>query len=131
VVKLVDMELERLKRRKMLEIQRKLLMEKKETVEKKPMPKEPSNREILDKYFYGRAWEIYNAAYAQFPKIMPQVEKALVEALRSGKVNERIDGENLYNFLRQIGLRVRLHTTIKYKEHGELKSISQRIKEKE
>jgi len=79
VVGLSDAELERLKRRKMLELQRKMLI-KKEEKEAPPKPEEPSNREILGRYFEGRAWEVYDTAWAQFPQVMPQVEEALVRS---------------------------------------------------
>ena len=119
-------ELERLKRRKLLEMQRRLLKQRQEPEEP---PEEPTSREVLDRYFYGRAWEVYNAARLQFPTVMPQVEKVLVEAMSAGRVRQRIDGEGLYHFLRQIGLPVRLRTTIRYKEHGELKTLEQKIRE--
>ena len=119
-------ELERLKRRKLLEMQRRLLKQRQEPEEP---PEEPTSREVLDRYFYGRAREVYNAARLQFPTVMPQVEKALVEAMRAGRVRQRIDGESLYHFLRQIGLPIRLRTTIRYKEHGELKTLEQKIRE--
>ena len=119
-------ELERLKRRKLLEMQRRLLKQRQEPEEP---PEEPASREVLDRYFYGRAWEVYNAARLQFPTVMPQVERALVEAMSAGRIRQRIDGESLYHFLRQIGLPVRLRTTIRYKEHGELKTLEQKIRE--
>lgn len=118
-------ELERLKQRRLMELQRRLLKKKEPPVESD----EPSPEEVLDRYFYGRAWEVYNAARAQFPKVMPQVEKVLVEAIGAGKINRRINGESLYHFLRQIGLPVRLQTTIRFKEHGELKTLEQKVRE--
>ena len=124
-MKPVEDELERLKRRRLLELQRRLL-KKQEQVEK---PEEPSPREVLDRYFYGRAWEVYNAAMAQFPTVMPKIEKTLVEAMKAGRIKQQIDGESLYHFLRRIGLPVRLRTTIRFKEHGELKTLEQKIRE--
>ena len=122
----MDEELERIKRRRMLELQRRMLREEK--VEEEPA--EPTPREILDGMFSGRAWEVYETAKIQYPTVMPQVEQALVEGIRTGKILDRIDGESLFVFLRQLGLNVRLNTSIRYKEHGELKTIGQRIKEK-
>ena len=119
-------ELERLKQRKLMEMQRRLLKQKKEFEE---VTEEPTHHELLDRYFYGRAWEVFNAARHQFPKVMPQLERALVEAIKAGKIERRIDGESLYHFFRQIGLPVRLQTTIRYKEHGELKTLEQKIRE--
>ena len=124
-----DDELERLKQRKLLELQRKLLREKR-VAEEVPKPKEQSPDDILSGCLVGRAPEVLVAAKAQFPTVMPKVEEALVEAIKAGKIKEGIDGESLFYFLRQIGLPVRLQTSIRYKEHGELKTISQRLKEK-
>lgn len=124
----MDEELERLKRRKMLELRRKMMQESAKAEEAEP-PEEPSPREILDGRFKGRAWEVYRAAEAQFPAVMPQIERVLVDGIRQGKISDRIDGESLFRFLRQVGLPVRLQTHIRYKEHGELKTIGQRMKE--
>ncbi len=125
----MDDELERIKRRRMLELQRRMLQEEK-AEEEPEKPAEPTSREVLDGMFYGRAWEIYETAKIQYPKVMPQVEQALVEGIKSGKIQDRIDGESLCVFLRQLGLNVRLNTKIRYKDHGELKTIGQRIKER-
>lgn len=124
-MKPVEDELERLKRRRLLELQRRLLKKQ----EKAERLEEPSPREVLDRYFYGRAWEVYNAAMAQFPTVMQKIEQALIEAMRAGRIRQRIDGESLYHFLRRIGLPVRLRTTIRFKEHGELKTLEQKIRE--
>lgn len=123
----MDEELEMLKRRKLIELKK--LMATKKKPEETVKAKEPSSREVLNNYFHGRAWEVYNAASSQFPKIMLKVERILVEAIKEGKIKERVDGKSLYLFLRKLGLPVRLQTTIRYEEHGELKTISQKIKE--
>jgi DNA-binding TFAR19-related protein (PDSD5 family) len=125
----MDEELDRLKRRKMQELRRRMMQESAEAVEAEP-PEEPTPREILDSCFKGRAWEVYRAAEAQFPAVMPQIERVLVDGIRQGKIRDRIDGESLFLFLRQVGLPVRLQTHIRYKEHGELKTIGQHLKEK-
>jgi programmed cell death protein 5 len=125
----MDKELERIKRRRMLELQRRILREEK--VEEEPeKPAEPTPRETLGGMFYGRAWEVYETAKIQYPTVMPQVEQALVEGIKSGKIQDRIGGESLFAFLRQLGLNVRLNTKIRIKDHGELKTIGQRIKER-
>jgi DNA-binding TFAR19-related protein (PDSD5 family) len=125
----VEDELERLKRRKLLEIQRRMMKET-QVPEEAAEPKERSSKEILNDYFGSRAWEVFNAAMVQFPTAMPKVEKILVEAIKEGRVRQRIDGGSLFHFLRQIGIPVRLQTTIRYKEHGELKTIGQIMREK-
>jgi programmed cell death protein 5 len=126
----VDDELERLKRRRMLELQRRLNRSEGKPEAESEKPKEPTPNEILGRFLVGRAWEVLGAARAQFPKVMPQVEEALVEAFKAGKIKETIDGGMLLQFLRQVGLSVRVQTSIMYKDHGELKTIGQRIKDK-
>jgi hypothetical protein len=59
----MDDELERIKRRRMLDLQRRMLQE--EMAEEEPeKPAEPTPREILDGMFSGRAWEVYETAKA-------------------------------------------------------------------
>jgi len=77
----------------------------------------------------GRAWEVYNAARAQYPTVNPQIEAMLLAAIKQGKVRQKIDGASLAQFYRQIGIPVRLNTKIKYSEHGELKTLEQKMKE--
>jgi len=121
-----DKELERLKRKKMLELQRSLLK-----AQQSEKPEKPEGVEdLLDPLFYGRAWEVYRAAKQQYPKPMEEVEKALLDAIKGGKIKVKISGEDLYAFFEELGMRVRLETTIRFKEHGELKTLEQKIREK-
>lgn len=92
-------------------------------------PREPTNKDILDSYFGDRAWEVYNAATYQYPQVMPQVEQLLIEGIKSGKIRDVIDGAALMGFFRAIGIPVRLQTTIRISEKGELKTLEQKMKE--
>jgi programmed cell death protein 5 len=125
----LDDELELLKKRKMLEIQRRMIAAQEKKTKDRKEPPEPTNKEILDRYFVGRAREVYDAARSQFPSIFPQVEEMIVTAIKSGKVTQKIDGENLYHLFRQLGYRLRLNTRIRISEHGELKTLEQKMKE--
>jgi len=123
-------ELERLKQKRLEELQRQMLLKRIKEQEPKPEPsKEPTPEEILGRYFKDRAWEVWNAAKAQYPAVMPQVEKLLVDAINQGKVKDSIDGASLMGFFRQIGIPVRLETRIRISEHGELKTLEQKMKE--
>lgn len=128
----MDEELERIKRRRLAEMQRKMLLQQMKDAAPKPEPpKEPTHEEILNHYFKGRAWEVYNAAKTQHPQVFPQIESALVDAIKRGKIQEAIDGAMLSQFFRQIGIPVRLNTKIRVSDHGELKTLEQVMKEKE
>ena len=128
----MDKELERLKQKKLEELKRKMflnqLKEKEPVLETEPT-KEPTNEEILGKYFRNRAWEVWNAAKYQYPQVIPKIEAMLVETIKQGKIRDYIDGANLMGFFRQIGTPVRLDTKIRVSEHGELKTLEQKIKE--
>jgi len=129
-----DDELERLKRKKMQEMQRRMAAHDAAQAAQtlaKDKPKEPSTDQILDSIFGDRAWEVWRIAREQFPKVILQVEQALVDAIKQGKIVEKIDGGGLAMFLRQIGLPVRLNTQIRFAEHGELKTLEQKLKSNE
>lgn len=128
----MDDELERLKQKRLDELRRKMLLNqiKEKEPESEPEPaKEPTNEEMLGKYFRNRAWEVWNAAKYQYPQVMPKVEVMLVNAIKQGKIRDYIDGANLMGFFRQVGIPVRLDTKIRVSEHGELKTLEQKIKE--
>ena len=118
-----DRELEILRRKKLLELKRILEMKKREE-ERRSDP-----REILNEYFVGRAWEVFNAAKAQYPQIARYVEAMLVRLIMEGKIKSKISGEELYWLFRRLGVRVRLKTSIRILEHGELKSLGEKLKE--
>ncbi len=111
---------------------KRMMLLKKIEAKKEPEPKkprEPTNQEILDAMFGNRAWEVYNAAAYQYPQVIRQVEKILVDGIKEGKIADIIDGAALMGFFRQVGLPVRLNTTIRISEKGELKTLEQKMKE--
>jgi len=118
-----DRELEALRRKKLMELKR-ILQKREKGREKREDP-----RKILDKFFIGRAWEVLNAAKAQYPQAARYVENMLVRLIIEGKIRNKISGEELYWLFRRLGIRVRLKTSIKILEHGKLKSLEEKIKE--
>ena len=115
-----DSQLDALRRKKLLELQRKLTVRanKTETVDANA---------ALNRVFRGRAWEVFNTASYQFPQAMNRIKDLLVELVSSGKLKE-VTGEQLYLFLTNLGLKVRLDTKIEFASHGELKSIAEKLK---
>ena len=120
-----DMELEALRRKKLMELKR--IIQKKEQEKSKEEKKDP--KKILDQFFAGRAWEVLNAAKAQYPQIARYVENVLVRLISDGKIRNKISGEELYGLFLRLGIRVRLRTRIKILEHGKLKSLEDKIRE--
>jgi DNA-binding TFAR19-related protein (PDSD5 family) len=120
-----DSELERLKRQRLAEMQKRLnaKQEQSQTTSGKFDP-----AKILEKIFVGRAWEVYHATRQQYPMIADQIFQELAELVRIGRVKGQITGEQLYGLLRQIGLDIRLETKIQVLDHGELKSIADKFR---
>ena len=129
----MDDELERIKQKRLAEMKRKMLLKQiKDQRESEPEPETPreaTNQEVLDAMFGNRAWEVYSAAAYQYPQVIGQVEQILVEGIKEGKIADIIDGAALMGFFRQVGLPVRLNTKIRISDHGELKTLEQKMKE--
>ena len=131
----MDDELERIKQKRLAEMKRKMLlkqiMDQRESEPEPETPREATNQEVLDAMFGNRAWEVYSAAAYQYPQVIGQVEQILVEGIKEGKIANIIDGAALMGFFRQVGLPVRLKTKIRISDHGELKTLEQKMKEDE
>ncbi len=120
-----DAELERIKRQRLAEMQKHLSAKQQKT---EPTVNKSEPRKVLQKVLVGRAWEVYNAAMQQYPRIAEQLFRELAQLVQRGDVQGPITGEQLYSLLRQIGLDVRLDTKIQVLERGELKSIADKFK---
>jgi DNA-binding TFAR19-related protein (PDSD5 family) len=124
MIPMSDKELEALKQKRLQEMQKRMARQeyKKETKE------QVDSSQILDKIFRGRAWEVFNAAKTQFPSLMPEIERLLVSLALERNIGE-VEGEQLLALLREIGLQVRLNTTIKVLSRGKIKSLSEKFRE--
>jgi DNA-binding TFAR19-related protein (PDSD5 family) len=121
MIDMSDSELAAIRRSKLRQLKRRLSAKQRKT-------EEIDADKILNEIFTGRAWEVFNAASYQFPNVMKEVKKALAKLALSGRL-KAVTGEQLYLFLKTLGLRVRLDTRIRYAEHGKLKSLADKIKE--
>lgn len=117
-----DDELEALKRKRLLELQRRMAL----CSQEKEAPIDV--HKVLDSVFRGRAWEVFNEANSQYPDEMAEIEHTLVSLVSEGKLKE-IDGEQLFALLKNVGLDVRLNSKIKVISHGKTQSLSEKIKE--
>lgn len=117
-----DSELERLRRRRLAQLSKHLQTERKEKKEK------VSKQDLLNKVFVGRAWEVFNATQAQYPQVAKRLGDFLAQLVSSGRI-KKVSGQELYFLLRKMGLRVKLKTTIRIKEHGKPKSLEEKMKE--
>ena len=125
-----DTNLELLKRRKLLEMQKRLLLKKTFELMKKEVKKPEDPQKILLKAFAGRGLEVWRAAEQQYPIITKKLMFELVSLINSGKLTSKITGEQLYSLFRSLGLRIRLNTKIRIFEKGKFKSIADKLREK-
>lgn len=124
-----DIELEHLKRRKLLEMQRRLIAEKAKTSqqsEKKQKTTDP--KAILKTIFADSAWKIWQAAEQQHPQAAEEVAKAFAALHEAGRLREKVTGEHIYWLFMQLGLPLRLETKIRILESGELKTIADKLR---
>jgi DNA-binding TFAR19-related protein (PDSD5 family) len=126
-----DEDLNFLKRRRLLELRKRALLQgsatASEKVEKKEKPKSPA--EILQEVLIDRAWEVWEAAKLQYPKVTSEVAKAIASAWTRGRLQEKINGEQLYWLFQNMGFPVRLRTHIRFIDGGKAKSIAEKLKE--
>ncbi|MEM4649557.1 MAG: DNA-binding protein [Candidatus Bathyarchaeia archaeon] len=121
-----DLTIELLKRKKLAELQKKFMAEKKEKVQDKKINVE----EELKKVFVGRAWEVFQAAQIQYPEVTKKIGEWLAQLVNEGKIKKSISGEQLFLFFRRLGLNVKLKTEIRILEDGELRSLADKLRDK-
>lgn len=120
-----DKELERWKHRKLFEMRKRWLAKEAGKEKQREGPKR-----VLSRVLIGRGLEVLNAAERQYPKALPQIKKALAQLISTGKLKGPVNGEQLLWFFKRLGLNIRLETRIRILEHGELKTIEEKLKAK-
>ncbi|MEM2107268.1 MAG: hypothetical protein QXI59_02295 [Candidatus Bathyarchaeia archaeon] len=127
-----DTDLDLLKKRKLLEMQKRLLAKKIEEdtmVGSEAGIKKIDSREVLKKIFVGRAEEVWDAACRQYPQAMKRLEDGLARMVLRREISETLDEGQLLYILRALGLKPRFDVKIRILEGGRLKSISEKLKE--
>lgn len=125
-----DKELELLKAKRLLEMQKNISQKQRLEGLKTDEAKAPSisPRDIVVKQLGYRGLEVLENAEAQFPEETRMVIAKLAELFQSGEVTETIDGGKLLTLFRSLGIRVRVQTTIKVEQEGKLVSWSDKLK---
>lgn len=93
-------------------------------------PKKPTDREVVLKSFVDRADEVFSTAENSYPSQIRMLIPQLAKLIREGKV-KTISGGELLQFLRSLGLRVSVSTSISVQEHGRFVSLADKIKNAE
>jgi hypothetical protein len=125
-----DASLKMLNARKLIELRRRAntVAKQKEEVEKAAKAKPPpSDREIVTNALIERGDEVLATAEASYPREMAILIPRLAGIIRQGKI-KTVTGGELLQFLRAIGLRVSVPTSISVEEHGKFVSLSDKLK---
>lgn len=126
-----DNELEYVKRKKLLEMQRRLLMDKAtEKVQPTDEPKAKDPEIVLKQIFTEDTWKVWRTAEQQFPQVIGEVAKALAALHEAGKLKDKVTGEQIYWLFQQLGLHIHLETKIRILESGEMKTIADKLRGK-
>ena len=122
-----DLELELIKRRKLLELQKKLLLQKVASKEREEKPEDPI--EFLRARLVDRGEEVLDAALRQFPEAAKFVARQLMMLYKMGKLKGTIDGVTLYSLFHRLGIPVRLETKIRIVKDGKVMSLAEKLRE--
>ncbi len=127
-----DSELERLKAKRLAEMQ-KNISTKQEIEKTQELPKEKqleNPRYLLVNRLGFRGLEVLENAESQFPNETKMIVEKLSELIKTGEINEVIDGGKLLTLFRSIGLSVRMATKINIEQDGKFVSLSDKLSSK-
>ena len=125
-----DLELERLKAKRLAEMQKNI--SSKQEIEKSDEPVENKTtenpRNLLVNNLGFRGLEVLENAESQFPNESKLVIEKLAELIKSGEINEKIDGGKLLTLFRSIGLNIRMQTKINIEQDGKFVSLTEKLR---
>ena len=124
-----DSELERLKAKRLAEMQKNIStkqeVEPTPDVEKEKVPENP--RDSLIKILGFRGLEVLQNAESQFPNETKMIIEKLSELIKTGEINESIDGGKLLTLFRSVGINVRMATKINVEQDGNFVSLTDKL----
>ncbi len=123
----MDDELELIKRRKLLELQRRLL----EKAKKKAEPAKPDFYSLFLSSLTEDGRRMFGLALDQYGDAAARVGESIGRLIYAGRVRGRLGAEEIYWIFRELGMPIRVETRIVYKKRGEVKSISEMLREEE
>lgn len=99
-----------------------------ENTPEQPKEKVQENpRDILVKVLGYRGMEVLENAESQFPNETIMIVQKLSELIKSGELNETIDGGQLLALFRTVGLNIRMETKINVEQDGKFVSLTDKL----
>ena len=123
-----DSELQRLQAKRLAEMQKNISsrdesVKTPETSEEKTV----NPRDVLIKQLGFRGLEVLTNAESQFPNETTMIVQKLSELIKSGELNETLDGGKLLALFRTVGLNVRMETKINVEQDGKFVSLTDKL----
>jgi len=129
-----DRELEKLKEKRLAEMQKNISYKQKQdeflASQKQKQENTPKPRDILVNQLGYRGLEVLENAESQFPNETKIVVEKLAELISLGEINEEIDGGKLLLLFRTVGLNIHLETKINVEQDGKFVSLSDKLSSK-
>ncbi|MCH8916409.1 MAG: double-stranded DNA-binding protein [Thaumarchaeota archaeon] len=126
-----DRELEKLKEKRLAEMQKNILYKQKQdeflASQKKKQENMPKPYDILVNQLGYRGLEVLENAERQFPNETKIVVEKLAKLISLGEINEEIDGGKLLLLFRTVGLNIHLETKINVEQDGKFVSLSDKL----
>ncbi|HJM25472.1 MAG TPA: DNA-binding protein [Nitrosopumilus sp.] len=123
-----DSELERLKAKRLAEMQKNISSQNDtELTPESPKTVSENPRDLLIEKLGFRGLEVLENAESQFPNETKMITHKLFELLKSGEINEIIDGGQLLTLFRSIGLNIRMATKINIEQDGKFVSLNDKL----
>jgi len=124
-----DSELEKLKAKRLAEMQKNISsrqeIEKTQELGKEKPLENP--RDLLINKLGFRGLEVLENSESQFPNETKIIVEKLSELIKTGEINEIIDGGKLLTLFRSVGLRIRMATKIHVEHDGKFVSLSDKL----
>ncbi len=124
-----DSELERLKAKRLAEMQKNISSQQKIEETNKTISEKPTEnpRTLLVGKLGYRGLEVLENAETQFSNETKIIVLKLSELIKTGEINEILDGGKLLALFRTVGLGVRMKTKINVEQDGKLVSLSDKF----
>jgi DNA-binding TFAR19-related protein (PDSD5 family) len=122
-------EIELLRQKRALELRKKMLLSQEKSAPIVAETPKLNPHEAVQNILTGRGAEVLETGRRYYPKEIGIIEENLARLIESGRLKGPVSGEELYSFLRRVGLSFSMDTKIRVKEHGELKTLEEKFRE--
>jgi len=126
-------DIELLRQKKALELRRKMLLLQSKAAQEAPaQPAGPKTdpRGIVLGILAGRGSEVLETARRYYPDEIAVLEQRIAEAVQASRLKGPVSGEELYSFLKSVGLDFSMDIKIRVSEKGKLRTLEEKFRER-